>query len=248
MMVTPDSSAPSLNKLWPSDYQIEYFASNADTSNGDLDPVVYPPIPVKFTITNTTFGHRNKFIIQDNDGNGLFSTGDIIKILEFTNNGADLWLPWKINYFSSAASVLPKAGDKFVFKTKKPFFTGDFFTITTKALYTNNALVSGQLAKIAVVPNPYVGYASWEPKTIYATGRGDRKIDFINLPQKCTIRIYTVAGSLVKTLNKESGALNGALSWNLVSDDGTDVAYGLYIYHVDAAELGTHIGRFALIK
>jgi hypothetical protein len=248
MLVSPDSSAPSLNKLWPSDYQIEYFASNVDTSNGDLDPVVYPPIPVKFTITNTTFGYRNDFIIQDNDGNGQFSTGDIIKILEFTNNNTTLWLPWKIAYFSSLASVQPVAGNKFIFKTKKPFFTGDYFSFTTKASKTDLGLAKNQLKKIDVVPNPYVGYASWEPKTIYATGRGDRKIDFVNLPQRCTIRIYTVAGALVKTLTKESGASNGSLSWNLVSDDGTDVAYGLYIYHVDAPNVGTHIGRFALIK
>ena len=104
------------------------------------------------------------------------------------------------------------------------------------------------MSNISVVPNPYVGYSSWEPKNTYASGRGDRKIDFINLPQQCTIRIYTVSGSLVKTLIKESGATNGALSWNLISEDGTDVAYGLYIYHVDAPTAGTYIGKFALIK
>ena len=248
MFVTPDSSAPSLNKLWPSDYEIKYFAGNADTSNGDLDPVVYPPIPVNFTITNTTFGYRNKFIIQDNDADGKFSSGDVIKILEFTNNNTSLWLPWKISYFYIGTPVLPLAGDKYIFKTKKPFFTGDYFTISTKSSRTDVGLAKNQMDKIDVVPNPYVGYASWEPKTIYATGRGDRKIDFVNLPQKCTIRIYTINGALVKTLTKDSGAMNGAVSWNLVSEDGTDVAYGLYIYHVDAPNVGSHIGKFALIK
>jgi hypothetical protein len=93
-----------------------------------------------------------------------------------------------------------------------------------------------------------VSTARWEAKTIYGTGRGDRKIDFINLPTQCTIRIYSERGALVKTLTKESALTNGALSWNLVSDDGTDVAFGLYLFHVDAPGIGTHIGKFALIK
>ncbi len=248
MFVVPDSSAPSLNKLWPSDYEIKFFASTVDTSNGDLDPVVYPAIPVNFTITNTTFGYRSKFIIQDNDGNGRFTSGDLIKPLEFTNNNANLWLPWKISYFYMDTLSLPKAGDKYIFKTKRPFFTGDYFSFKTKSSRTDLDLTKSQMSNISVVPNPYVGYSSWEPKNTYASGRGDRKIDFINLPQQCTIRIYTVSGSLVKTLIKESGATNGALSWNLISEDGTDVAYGLYIYHVDAPTAGTYIGKFALIK
>ncbi|HAP37031.1 MAG TPA: hypothetical protein DCQ28_14295 [Bacteroidetes bacterium] len=168
--------------------------------------------------------------------------------MEFTNNNANLWIPWKISYFYFGTPVFPQAGDKYIFKTKKPFFTGDYFSIKTKSSRTDLGIAKNQLSNISVVPNPYVGYASWEPKTIYATGRGDRKIDFTNLPQKCTIRIYTISGALVKTLEKESSAANGALSWNLVSEDGTDVAYGLYIYHVDAPGVGTHIGKFALIK
>ena len=74
------------------------------------------------------------------------------------------------------------------------------------------------------------------------------KIDFINLPADCEIKIYTIEGSLVKTLNKVSGPEDGTVSWNLVSEDGMDVAYGLYIYHVDAPDVGEHIGKFALIK
>jgi hypothetical protein len=32
------------------------------------------------------------------------------------------------------------------------------------------------------------------------------------------------------------------------SKDLLDIAYGVYIYHVDAGELGTKIGKFAVIK
>ncbi|NMB82849.1 MAG: hypothetical protein GYA14_13640, partial [Ignavibacteria bacterium] len=60
--------------------------------------------------------------------------------------------------------------------------------------------------------------------------------------------IYTITGALVKTLYKDSGTQDGSISWNLVSEDGMDIAYGLYIYHVDAPGVGEYIGKFAVIK
>jgi len=30
--------------------------------------------------------------------------------------------------------------------------------------------------------------------------------------------------------------------------EGLDVAFGIYVYHVDAGSLGSKIGKFALIK
>ena len=79
-------------------------------------------------------------------------------------------------------------------------------------------------------------------------GRGERRIFFIHLPQKCTIRIYTIDGKLVKTLQHDSDTDDGQESWNLVSKDGMDVAFGIYIFHVDASGIGSKTGRFALIK
>jgi hypothetical protein len=34
----------------------------------------------------------------------------------------------------------------------------------------------------------------------------------------------------------------------LVSKDGMNIAYGVYVYHIDAPEIGTQIGKFAVIK
>ena len=52
----------------------------------------------------------------------------------------------------------------------------------------------------------------------------------------------------MKTLTKDSGPADGSLTWDLVTDDGMDLAYGLYVYHVDAPGIGEHIGKFAVIK
>lgn len=129
-----------------------------------------------------------------------------------------------------------------------PFSTGDIFSFTVRQGTLDNQLAARELNQIAVVPNPYVATAAWEPRINYSKGRGPRKIDFIHLPLQCTIRIYTMSGYLVNTLYHNSTVEDGAESWNLVSKDGMDVAYGVYLFHVDAPGVGEHIGKFAVIK
>jgi hypothetical protein len=53
---------------------------------------------------------------------------------------------------------------------------------------------------------------------------------------------------LIKTLNKDSSPTDGAISWDLITDDGMDIAYGVYVYHITAPGIGEHVGKFAVIK
>jgi hypothetical protein len=101
-----------------------------------------------------------------------------------------------------------------------------------------------------VVPNPYRAQAIWEPKSAFASGRGDRIIKFINLPPVCTIRIYTITGELVNTLHHNSSMWDGSENYNLLNKDNMELAFGMYLWHVDASAsgLGTKIGKFAVIK
>lgn len=100
------------------------------------------------------------------------------------------------------------------------------------------------LDQVKVVPNPYKGSANWEEWT----GSGARlgKIYFMNLPAKCTIRIYTVAGDLVRTLEHNDVAY-GAEPWDLTGNAGVQVASGIYVYHIDAPGIGEKIGKFAVL-
>jgi hypothetical protein len=41
---------------------------------------------------------------------------------------------------------------------------------------------------------------------------------------------------------------NGSESWNLLSKDGLEIAHGVYLFHVDAGEIGETTGKFAVIK
>jgi hypothetical protein len=100
------------------------------------------------------------------------------------------------------------------------------------------------LDRVQVVPNPYVGSADWEEWT----GSGARldRLYFMNLPAKCTIRIYTIAGDLVRTLEHHDVAY-GAEAWDMTGEAGVLVASGIYVYHIDAPEYGEKIGKFAVL-
>ena len=244
MDVYPDASSPAKNVVWPADYEIRFYGDSvvAKTPFFKLD--------ANFLVINTTTGDTSSAEIFDNDGSKNLSYGDEIVIIEYI--GSVYKLTWRIDFHAPGIpNVQPKepvAGDVFQFKTTKQFIQGDYFTFSTKAASVDDKLAKNKLNKISVVPNPYIAAARWERRNLNQTGRGERKINFINLPAECVIKIYTVSGDLVKELVKEYSPTNGSLEWNLVSEDGMDVASGLYIYHVEAPNVGEYINKFALIK
>ncbi len=199
-----------------------------------------------------------QFIIQDLNNNGEFDAGDALFIIAGDSLGAKVTnnlnrhVGWSFSLFQDTAIAQdkqkpPQPGDIFKIVTKKPFRNGEYVQFTTKSAYFDKSKFNQDLNDIAVVPNPYPAAASWEP-TSQEVGRGTRRVYFIHLPAKCTIRIYTISGNLVQTIYHNSTLSNGQEPWNLVSKDGLDIAFGVYIFQVDAGSLGTKIGRFAIIK
>ena len=199
-----------------------------------------------------------KFIFQDNDKDGMFTAGDAIFIVagdsinHVPTNFSNLHVGWSVTLeidttIPADAQIAPKPGDVFKFATTKPFRTGEYYQFTTNSAYFDKSKFQQDINDVAVVPNPYAGAASWEPLTS-DVGRGERRIYFIHLPAKCTIRIYTISGNLVQTLEHNSSLSDGQEPWNLVSKDGMAISFGVYVFQVDAPGLGTKIGRFAVIK
>ena len=62
----------------------------------------------------------------------------------------------------------------------------------------------------------------------------ERKIMFTHLPSMCTIKIFTVSGVLVDVINVNNGYDDGIAYWDLLSNEGLQVAAGMYIYHVQS--------------
>jgi len=100
--------------------------------------------------------------------------------------------------------------------------------------------VSDELDKIRVLPNPYRSSADWE----YG---GERRVVFVGLPAAATIRIYTVSGALVRTLQHDDPQSDQE-SWNLKNSDGEEVAPGLYLWDVDAGEVGDIEGKMMIMR
>ena len=134
-------------------------------------------------------------------------------------------------------------------KTFKPFNQQDSFFFTMTGASLNNDLAKDQLDKIKVVPNPYVVTHAGEQRLLstQTSGRGEREIRFTYVPPGSKISIFTVRGELVRTLYAEN-LFVGDVFWNLRSEENIDVAYGIYVYVVDAPNIGTKLGKFALIK
>ncbi len=88
------------------------------------------------------------------------------------------------------------------------------------------------LAKFTIVPNPYRGAAGWDltPNASDPTGT---KIGFFGLPRgHSTIKIYTLFGDLVQTLEHDGGDGNGGTYWDLRTRSGQDAVSGVYIVRV----------------
>ena len=144
--------------------------------------------------------------------------------------------------------IHPVLGDTFRVAINRPFSMEDLYSFTSLSSTINPDSAKSKLGSIAVVPNPYIVAASWEPRHQYQSGRGPRKIDFINLPNKCTIKIFTLSGYFVNEIHHDDVNENGAESWNLLSKDNLEISYGVYLYHVDAPGVGETTGKFAVIK
>jgi len=140
----------------------------------------------------------------------------------------------------------PGDGDVFLFFSRKPFDAGDKYQFTTEAAKFDPQAAQQELKTVYVVPNPYVAFGASESAGSRDGTRDERRLEFRNLPEKCTIRIYTITGELVDTVEKNDQ--RDFVAWNVLTLESQATAYGVYIYHVDAPNVGTKIGRFAVIK
>jgi hypothetical protein len=248
----------------PDDYLIVFGPLGSDTSKAlsISDPPFIPPaVPVNFKVFNTRSNRKIDFAFFEKDrtgGTGYFTSGiDIFNqlnsdiIIFFEKDLRDsLVATWNVQmgYDTLSFHRFPRAGDSLRIVLSKLFRASDIFEFTTTSQKVDAKKASAELDKIRVVPNPYIATATWEEKNPFSSGRGPRSLHFTRLPRRCTIRIYTVSGELVNTIYHDSDILDGTADWNMLTRDNLQIAYGVYVYHVDAGELGEKVGKFAVIK
>jgi hypothetical protein len=137
-----------------------------------------------------------------------------------------------------------------------PMYT--FNTSDIATLYQQPNVAKNALDLIRVVPNPYYGSSSYETKRVENTVR------ITNLPNKCTVKIFTMNGTLVRVIKRDvsgqediySGNTSGTgddirkakrtpyVEWDLKNQNNISVASGLYIFHIDAPGIGEKIVKW----
>ena len=210
---------------------------------------------MNFIITNLTEDREIEFGFYVRDGgDGVFSKSgtlsDEIIFLEPDENDS-LVATWSLTFGTSdddSLRINPSPGDILDLEIDKPFLSHDIFEFITLETEMDIELAKKDMDRIKVVPNPYIVANSWEPRNLYSTGRGPRELHFIHLPMECTIRIFNIQGQLVQTLEHKSTIWDGTEIWDMLTKDKLDIAYGVYIYHVEAPGIGEKIGKFAVIK
>ncbi|MCX6639908.1 MAG: hypothetical protein NTW14_05425 [bacterium] len=130
--------------------------------------------------------------------------------------------------------------------------------------YPGTPAVASNDSRVGVYPNPYRVSAAWD-----GPGPTQRMIWFQFLPSRAEIRIYTLSGDLVDTIDHDAASYNGSdvgrigsgsygsktafsggeHAWDLLNKNYQEIATGLYLYTVEDLSTGTiKTGTFMVIK
>lgn len=117
-------------------------------------------------------------------------------------------------------------------------------------------VVKDERPKPGVYPNPYrladnYNAQGWENADgLTPDPERARKVTFTNIPDTCTLSIYTLDGDLVRRIDHAELPGSSAATvvvWNLISRNTQAVKTGLYIYTIES-RFGTDVGKLVIVK
>jgi len=154
-------------------------------------------------------------------------------------------------------SINPQPGDTLQVFTTKPFSSSDRFefTMTGESKPTVDPDSARRaLEDVLVIPNPYKVSSGFEQAPANPNDRQQRReLHFTGMPAPSTLRIFTIAGVMIDEIEIEQGDLlggqfGGTYVWDMLTKDDLEIAYGIYLYHIEARGVGETTGKFAVIK
>ena len=101
--------------------------------------------------------------------------------------------------------------------------------------------------KVNVYPNPLFGYNTLS--NYYSNTPDEPFVTFTNLPEEITVKIYSLSGTLLRTLTKEDKdtPTSPYLRWDLENESELRVASGMYLAIVSSPKFGDKVLKFAII-
>jgi hypothetical protein len=127
--------------------------------------------------------------------------------------------------------------------------------VVTYALESIDSVLAKDL-EVYVYPNPYRLDAGYRAAGFEGLGQQDRpddrvrQIHFANLPDTCTIRIYSIDGDLVRELEHAVDRVDPLANhetWDLITRNTQLVVSGLYYWVVESSDGDTQIGKLVFI-
>jgi len=236
-----------------SNYELRFIGENAETvyANPSFSVEKFKgPFECWNTVTNrktnlvsfagTELAPNTKFFVYENQLPENPEDDTYQLTFSFTMNWV---LP---NTVDEEGNIIPPdidwaTGDTLIIPVRKPFERGDGFIVRTDEVFEVVEVTTDNLDSVRVVPNPYIVRAEWEGDSFV------RKIQFTNLPDDCQVHVFTVSGEKVITLEHQS-SYDGSEDWDLLTLNRQEIAPGLYVYVVEAANGKTKSGKFVVIK
>jgi hypothetical protein len=234
-----------------STYEIRFGEQTIAYTWGLVGSVAQYTVP--FSVWNVTANQQVCFEIRDLNNNNQWDEGETIFVTRVpypspapatgspnpATETRQFAYQVSINNFpSDSARIPPQPGSVIRLTSYNALRDGDAFEFSFTPASFEAAAVD--LSQIRVVPNPYIVTSRFE------TMQNVRQVRFMYLPPECTISVYTVAGTLVRTLHHNS--TTGSMTWNLLTDWNQALAFGVYVYVVEDPQGNRHIGKLALIK
>jgi hypothetical protein len=247
-------------------------------NGGDPSPVATFKCPIEVwdlgtcTYSDTTDDVKVSVMIRDDDGDGKYSFGDgdhtdriYIRDIPYAD------IPWTTSGTTSdmippvvpgfddqtfGRIALVQVDENYAGPLPPPdririrggqFCGGEAFRFRIRPVGSGPGTVVGNdIKKILAVPNPYYAHSQYELTQF------DRVMKFTNIPasRKVTIRIFNLAGDLVRTIRREASTADemarAEMVWDLNTDRRIPVASGVYIYNVDVEGVGSKTDRLAV--
>jgi hypothetical protein len=235
-----------------------YYFTQEDWNNSDLTDMdgihkVYPeePPPTALSLDSARLLYPEE-LTED----GLF-----FKYYEYEFT-IKLLLPSQLYYVAVTSFDFGAPGSKLTSLENPPsrnfvaeYAANDNSTVVEKGLnvivYPNPYKITGNYRDIGfegrnIIDGVFSGYAVIQEDL---PDERVRAIHFLNLPNKCTIKIYTIDGDLVRTIEHDypkDSPRSMHEKWDLITRNTQMVVSGIYYYTVESA-YGNQVGKLVII-
>lgn len=165
------------------------------------------------------------------EGFALYYTINYGSVDQTLRETAEMFVPDSLDNYARCGTV----GDRYTC----PNLNGKLTNLMVDPVYVKGQ-AAANVENVIVVPNPYNGHERWDQA-------GAGRIQFMRVPANVKVRIYTMAGDLVRELEKRD-ATSGNMDWDLKNGNGEEIASGIYIYHVLSEEGYESKGHFVVVR